>query len=306
MSSVLERLIRATLDRPAARRLWKGGLGRRVRSSAVYRRALVARKRRNAVRAERQSPGALGGIDTVCVLIGHTKSGGSLLGAMLDAHPSVIFGDEVDVVGLCLADFTPVQIFRSLERSARREASRGRVTARRLGGYSLAIPGWQGSHDRPKVAGVSRSGPTTRVLGSSEATLNRVLATFDGYRLANVQVVRRPHDSVAAMVLRSGREPLNAIADYEAQCERLEHLRDRLADLVTIHYEELVGDPARTLSAIVEFLSIEVIPEHVEACAAMVDPGRVPESELIEWPPGAREAIESVVERFDFLARYRE
>lgn len=305
MSSPLERLIRSALDHPSARKLWKGTIGRRVRRSTLFRRALVARKRRSADRAERQSPGALDAIDTVCVLIGHTKSGGSLLGAMLDAHPSVIFGDEIDVVGLCLADFSPVQIFRSLERSARREASRGRVTARRLGGYSLAIPGWQGSHDRPRVAGVSRSGPTTRVLGSSEATLNRVLATFDEYRLANVQVVRRPHDSVAAMVLRSGRDPMNAIEDYEAQCHRLEHLRARFGDILTVHYEELVNDPAPTLEAVIEFLSVDVIPEHVEACAAMVDAGRVPESELIEWPPGANESIASVIDRFDFLTRYR-
>jgi hypothetical protein len=266
---------------------------------------LISRKRRLAEEARRQSPSTFDYVSTVCVLIGHTKSGGSLLGAMLDAHPSVIFGEEIDIVELCSARFTPDQIFRTLERSASREAMQGRVTARRLGGYSLAMPGWQGLHDRPTVAGVSRAGPTTRALGASETALRDLTATFAAHRLVAIHIVRRPQDSVAAMVLRSGRDIEDAIADYTAQCVRLERLRDELPDVFTIHYEALTESTSRTLTEVLDYLSVEVMDSHIDSCVDLIDRGRTPESELVEWDSVAMEALASVALRFDFLEPYR-
>lgn len=303
--STAGRSIVSLLDRPLARKVWKGPVGRKVRRSRPYRRMLILRKRRLADAARRDSPTAFDDVSTFCLLIGHTKSGGSLLGAMLDAHPSVIFGEEVDIVELCSAGFTPDQIFRTLERSARREAMRGRVTARRLGGYSLAMPGWQGLHDHPTVVGVSRAGPTTRLLGSSASALDDFLGTFEDQRIVALHIVRRPRDSVAAMVLRSGRDLPDAIADYAAQCERLEHLRNRLPDVCTIHYEELTGSTSRTLTLLLEHLEVEVMDAHIESCTALIDRSRTPESELIDWDASATAALGAVAQRFDFLEPYR-
>lgn len=297
--------VSALLDRQWARKLWKGSFGRRLRRSRVYRRLLIARKRQLAEIGRRRSPSAFDHIDTMCVLVGHTKSGGSLLGAMLDAHPSVIFGEEVDVLELCSAGFTPDQVFRTLERSAAREAMRGRVTARRLGGYSLSIPGWQGRHDRPTVAGVSRAGPTTRVLGTSEEVMKQFLATFIDHRVVALHIVRRPHDSVAAMVLRSGRHLDDAIADYAAQCVRLEQLRDHLPNVLTVHYEDLIESTSKVLTRILDHLSVEVIDPHIESCMSLIDPARTAESELIDWDTSAMEAMQAVSQRFGFLEPYR-
>lgn len=301
-----ERAIISLLDRPWARKVWKGSLGRRLRRSSGYRRVLIVRKRRLAEAARRRSPSAFEHIATMCVLIGHTKSGGSLLGAMLDAHPSVVFGDEVDILELCSAGFTPDQIFRTLERSASREAAGGRVTARRLGGYSLSMPGWQGLHDRPTVAGVSRAGPTTRVLSDTEGIMEDFLGTFTDHRVVAFHVVRRPHDSVAAMVLRSGRDLQEAIADYTEQCVRLEHLRRLLPDVLTVHYRELTESTSEVVTRILEHLSVEVIDSHIDSCVSLIDPGMTPESELVDWDAPALDALAAVARRFDFLEPYWE
>ena len=84
-------------------------------------------------------------VRTVCLEIGHMKSGGTMLGALLDAHPRVAFADETDAVRYFAAGFRREQICYLLEKGARREAMKGRVTARRLEPYSFEIPGqWQG------------------------------------------------------------------------------------------------------------------------------------------------------------------
>ena len=239
------------------------------------------------------------------VIVGHTKSGGSLLGAMLDAHPAAILGEEIDVLELCQAGFGPDQIFRVLERSASREAEAGRVTARRLGGYSLAMPGWQGMHDHATLAGVSRAGPTTRRLGGSDDSRRILRETFAGHRLALLHVVRRPHDSVAAMVLRSGRELGDAIADYAEQCRRLDLVRAEFPDLLAVRYESLVADPGPTMRNVVEFVGLDDLVPHVEACIELVDASLVPESARIEWTDDELSALSAIIERHDFLETYR-
>ncbi len=252
-------------------------------------------------------PALLSDVTTVCLFIGHTKSGGSLLGAMLDAHPDIVIGDEVDLRRLLGARLTGAGMLLEFVRSARREAMKGRVTARRLGGYSLEIPGWsQGSGGRPSVVGNSRPGPTTRLLGDDPDSLPALRESFDGYRLAFVHVVRRPEDSIAAMVLRSGRDIVDAARDHAEQSVRLARLRAELGDAVTeVRYESLLEDAAGTLRRVLDHLGAEAPDGYLRACSALIDRGRPPESEQVTWNETARAVVAGSVRRHDFLAPYR-
>ena len=44
-------------------------------------------------------------VQTYCLFIGHGRSGHSILGALLDAHPNIILPDEVDVLKYLQAGF---------------------------------------------------------------------------------------------------------------------------------------------------------------------------------------------------------
>ncbi|MGA7272861.1 MAG: sulfotransferase, partial [Acidimicrobiia bacterium] len=258
--------------------------------------------------ANSADPGRFTAVGTLCVLLGHTKSGGSLLGAMLDAHPDVVFGDEVDVMDLVEAGFTADEVIGVLARSSRREAMKGRVTARRLdGGYSLAIAGSdQGRVGRPHVVGVSRAGPTTRILGESPASIALLDERMAPRRVMFVQMVRAPADSVAAMVLRSGRDPVDAAHDHRSQCERLEMLRALLKPrLTTVYYEDLVARTVPTLESVASFLGVQADPDYLRACAALVNADRPGESDRVDWPEAARTVMAETTADFSFLDRYR-
>lgn len=308
MTSARERTWVAVLDSKPVRKVLKSEPVRRLRRSAPVAVFERWRRRMQARAANRADPGRFAAVDTVCLMLGHTKSGGSLLGAMLDAHPDVVFGDEVDVIDLIEGGYTAEELLRVLARSARREAMKGRVTARRLdGGYSLAIAGSeQGRLGRPRVVGASRAGPTTRILGDSPddlAALDRRLAPI---RVKFIQIVRAPADSVAAMVLRSGRDPVAAALDHRAQCDRLEMLRALLEPrLATIYYEDLVAQTVPTLKSILDFLGVGAPPEYLRACSALVDTDRPGESRRVEWPQAALDVMAETAVRFSFLDRYR-
>ena len=108
-------------------------------------------------------PDLFSGVETFCAFIGHVKSGGTLLGALLDAHPRALVADEADAFRYFAAGFGRRPTLPPAPKGSRREALKGRVTARRLGAYDFAVPGqWQGRATRAQVIGDSRASPTTR------------------------------------------------------------------------------------------------------------------------------------------------
>ena len=246
------------------------------------------------------------GVQTFVLFIGHVKSGGTMLGALLDAHRNAVVADEADVLRYVAAGFGQQQIYRILEKGARREAMKGRVTARRLDPYSFAVPGTsQGSHDHVRVIGDSRAGPTTRRLGREPHLIDRLDRTLDGVDVRFVHVVRNPFDPISAMVRRGKRTHEEATADYAAQCARVDALCRRLTHRVLrVHYEAFVDDPAGGLRRLCDFVRLECSDDYLSACAAVIERDRPGERHTVSWSREQIVAVERVIDDVAFLQGY--
>lgn len=306
--SGLHRALVAVLDSPAYRRLARSGPGRRVLRSSPYRAVLRARRAGLVALSRLRHPDLFDGVETCVVFVGHTKSGGTLLGSLLDAHPDVVCSDEVGLAMMLAGGTDRDTAFRLVARNAEREAMKGRVTARRLEPYSFAVPGGrQGVAPSPRVVGDTRAGPTTRALADDAGAVARLEAALDGIVVRYVHVVRNPFDPIAAMVVRGGRTVEEATADYERQSERLDALAavidgDRLS---RVRYEAFVDDPVAGLSALCAFVGVTPTSAYLEACAGIVEPAPRRDRDRIEWSPDQIAAVDRVAERHPFLAGYR-
>ena len=252
-------------------------------------------------------PGRFASVRTFVVFLGTVKSGGSLIGALLDAHPRAVVSDEADPLRYLVAGFGREQIFHILAKNARREALKGRVTARRLEPYALAVPGQsQGSAVRPVIIGDSRAGPTTRRLGNQPELIARLRDRLGDVEDRYIHVVRNPYDPISAMVHRGRRTLPGAIDDYAAQSRRMVVLKERLPDdrLLTVRYEEFVAAPADQLRQVCQFLGLDPDPDYVAACAGIVDASRRPERHTVQWTPEAVGAVDRLIHQFDFLHDY--
>jgi hypothetical protein len=298
----------ALLDGSRWRRFGKSPAGRRILRSGAYR--VVDNARRYAETAVRQArnPRMFAEVRTLCLFLGTVKSGGTLIGALLDAHPRMVVSDEADPLRYVCARFGRDQIFHILTKNARREAMKGRVTARRIEPYSVAVPGQsQGRVYRPLVVGDSRAGPTIRRLGEEPGIIDRMRAVLGDVDDRYIHVVRNPYDPISAMVRRGRRTISDAIADYTAQSARMVMLRELLGDdrLLTVRYEDFVTEPAYELRRVCRFLGIDPTPDYLTACAAIVDANRRPERETVEWPADAVAAVQRLINQFGFLDGYR-
>lgn len=294
-------------DSDAFRRFAKQGPGRVVFRSRAFRHAKVARDRALSQHALRRLPGLFDGVRTYCVFVGHNKSGTSMLGGLLDAHPNVVLSDECDALRYVEGGFGREQIFYMLLRGARAEARKGRVTARRLQPYSYAVPGrWQGRVQEPLVVGDGTTGTTTRRLGADPALLDRLVGVMDGVDVRLIHVIRNPFDPISVMMVRGRRSFRNAIDHYFAACCTLVDIRERVVPerLLPVRYEAFVSDPVHGLSEVCRFLGVQPNPGYLEACARIIRRRPDRSRSLVEWTDPWIEEVERRMSEFDFLGGY--
>jgi hypothetical protein len=61
-------------------------------------------------------------VENFCMFIGYPRSGHTLVGSLLDAHPNIILADELNALKFIEAGFSERQIFYLLLRNSRRRA----------------------------------------------------------------------------------------------------------------------------------------------------------------------------------------
>lgn len=301
--------LRTAITESSGFRRWaRTEAGRSILRSPLVSGARAFVRRRAIAAARRQFPDQFTDARTCFLFVGHTKSGGTLLGSLLDAHPLVMCSDELGLARLLVASGDADAAFRLVARNSAREARRGRVTSRRLDPYTFHIPGQsQGVADSPVAVGDSRAGPTTRLLAAQADSLDELRTVLGGVSLRLIQVVRNPFDPIAVMVVRGGRGVHDAIADYRGQCQRVSDLMAQMpqGSVTMVRYEELVEDLPRVLVDVCRFLGVDADEGYVAACRAVVEAVPRRDRDRIAWDPSTIAAVESVIEGYDFLRGYR-
>ena len=80
-------------------------------NSRVYKSANLARRYAVSFYKSKRNSGLIKEVDFFCIFIGQTKSGCSMVGGLLDAHPNIIISDELDILQYVNKGFTQDQIY---------------------------------------------------------------------------------------------------------------------------------------------------------------------------------------------------
>jgi Sulfotransferase family len=295
-------------DSDAFRLFQKRGPGRAIFRSRTFKEINVARNNVRSRAASRRHPQMFREVQMFCFFVGHNKSGASLLGGSLDAHPNVILSDEVDALQYVESGLGRDQIFHLMRKGSEAEARKGRVTARRLEPYSYWVPGqWQGRFEVPIVMGDSTTGTSTRRIRSNPDLLERLSVVMAGVDVKLIQVIRNPFDPISVMMVRGGRSFQNSIDHYFAACDTLVAIRSDVAPgaLLPVRYEEFVADPVQGLARVCGFLGVAADPRYLNACGSIIR--RTPDRsrDLVDWTQPWIDLVHERMSAFDFLRGYR-
>lgn len=282
--------------------------GKQGLEAELRTRLIVARMYARSYQWARQQPDLFSEVRTYAMFLGHARGGGSLVGALLDAHPNTIIADEVDAFQYVDAGFTREQIFHILLERSQRQAKKGRVKAGRDGKtYSYHVPGaWQGCYEQLLVMGHSKAGISTQRIGSDPRVLERLQKLLGNIRLSLVLSLRNPYDTISTMNIRSGRELESGMAQYFANCAAMQKVQDLIPpeNLLVMRHEDLLSNPDVHLRQMCSFLEIAAGEQYMQACSSILYSSPAASRTKVKWEPGMIQKVEREIEKFPFLEGY--
>ncbi len=240
-------------------------------------------------------------LETFCTFIGYPRSGHTLIGSLLDAHPNAIIADELDALRFVQAGFGRNQIFYLMLRNSRLAAAGGRERT----GYYYRVPGqWQGRFERLRVIGDKMGGVTERRFRHDPSLLESLPRLF-GVKTRFIHVLRNPYDVICTLYRRQ-RTPLRSAAEvFFALCEAVAHIKKRVPqDVFDLRHEIFIEDPKKSLRDLCAFLGLDGTEEYYDACASIVYRSPHESRYDIVWPSDLLTRIATRMKDFDFLEGY--
>lgn len=247
-------------------------------------------------------------IDTFCGFVGYPRSGHTLIGALLNAHPEIVLANEVGALDWLNKGFGRLQIC-SLILARDRAFSRAGYE---FLGYRYAVPGqWQGRFRRLRVVGDKDGARDNTILRGHPELLERLGRVMQA-RVRILHVVRNPYDILATFLKRDKAARGSATVDEGMgvllrALETTEGILQRLpaGHALTVRHEAFIEDPRQGLRQLCAFLGVDAPDDYVEACAGIVFERPHKTREAVHWSPEQIEFVQSkMIARFDFLAGY--
>jgi hypothetical protein len=242
-----------------------------------------------------------------CMFVGYPRSGHSLVGSLLDAHPNMVLAHELDALRYLAAGFSRNQIFWLI---LQREVEFGRA-GRTWRGFDYSVPNqWQGRFERIFVIGDKKGGRSTVRLRDAPQQLAQLKRTI-GLPIKLIHVTRNPFDNIATMTRRGherhGHASLKEFAEaYFSRCEAVSNieLSHDAEDVIHFKLEALIQDPQVALTGLCEFLGVEAIPDYLRACREVVFGSPHKSRYEMPWTPELVREVEYRMSDFAFLAEY--
>jgi len=272
-------------------------------------------------------------IETFVQFAGFPRSGHSLIGSIIDAHPQARVSHELDAMGLLAKGMPQLAIFALIDRMASEFTRHGRY----WNGYCYLVPDAHHETAAPlRVIGDKKGDAAVRWIAKNPALMDRLQADR-GPVSKWILVLRNPFDNIATMSLRHGRaydalktdtedpadfpgalrdkqregiiasEALDSqIDEYVRLCRTVNDMRHKTEadDWLDLSLEELTADPSPQIARLIKFLDLPPVPGYIDQCASMVNPRANQTRDLIEWPQAKKDRVHAICREFSFLQRY--
>ncbi len=241
-------------------------------------------------------------IERYCMFIGYPRSGHSLVGSLLDAHPNIVIAHELDALRYVEGGFNRKQLFYLLLEKSRHFTE----TGRKWTGYTYVVPNqWNGRYSELKVIGDKKGGLSSRRLSGNLELLQDLKETIE-VDLKMTHVIRNPYDCISTMSKRSGQSLADRIERYFFLCKTVACMREKMneEDWFDIKHELLIEDPEYWLTKLCHFLGQEPTDDYLRDCASIIYKSPHKSRTESTWAPGLINRVEIEIEKYPFLHGY--
>jgi len=253
-------------------------------------------------------------IETFVFFIGYPRSGHTLIGSLMDAHPEMVIAHELRALNYFVNGDSNDQIFTKILKNSENFTKNGRKWM----GYDYKVPGqWQGRFQRIKVIGDKSGGQSSRLLRQDQCTgFIQSMEQRLQKQVKILHIIRNPFDNISTMVFRThlrNNKPMDEsllklkIRHYFEMVEsNFQLVLLKKEAVLNIRLEEFIKSPKIMLKDICRHLGVEPSTGYLKDCSNLVwnkeSQSRTKLSDL--WTPELIEQTQRQIDQYDFLKTY--
>jgi hypothetical protein len=239
-------------------------------------------------------------VKTYVIFIGYPRSGHTLVGFLLDAHPNVMIASQTTAFRYLRHGFSMQQTLHILADNSARIAAAGRENRR----YSYAVPNqWQGRVDKLRVIGESTGLTRLRRQPQLLQSLRERLAAID---LKLIHVIRNPYDNISTMKMRRDETLPDAITRYFSMCDVIDQFKNYVEPraIYDLRHEHLIGDAGDTLDKLCDFVGLTTDAGYRKDCASIIFKSPHKSRHEVAWTAEAIDTVKRQMAKFPHLHGY--
>ncbi|MBD3397820.1 sulfotransferase [Candidatus Micrarchaeota archaeon] len=248
-----------------------------------------------------KNKGAFDNVKRYCTFIGYPRSGHTLVGSLVDAHPNAIVAHELDALDYVNRGFSKERIFSLLLEKSRRFAKRGREWT----GYRFEVPDqWHGKFKKLEVIGDKKGGGSTKWLGEHPELIDKLRKTV-GVETKFIHVLRNPYDNITTWSIRRNMPLEETIERYFSLAKMNKGLKEKLGgDIFDIRHEDVILNPKNEITKMCDFLGLDATDEYLQDCSNPIFKRISKTRKKINWTPNLIEKVSEKMKEYPFLKGY--
>lgn len=244
-------------------------------------------------------------IKCLCLFIGMPRSGTSLLGSLLDAHPNMMISHELDIV-----KYIDMGLKKNIVSAICTNSTRISEKARTVGGYdNNVLTGWQGKFHSLDVIGDKKAAMTSLRLSKKPFIVEKIRQRL-GCDLKIIYITRNPFDVITTMWKRNPQlrtiEKSFELYNYILKCTNKAMHLFRPEELMIVKLEDLILFPSEKLDKLCRFLHEKASDDFIEESSKLLfsKPKRTYRQE--DWSSVTRKKVQKIIETDKILRSYAE
>ena len=282
------------------------------------------------------------GVKKFVFFVGYSRSGHSILGTILDAHPHVVIANEFLLFRKFASDLErasektwTANLMNKLYQLSVFDPNQIRASAKK--GYTLNIDGlWQGNFDRHiEVIGDKSGGMTTMCYLQDKVGFKKNYQKLKNKLSMPIRIIhglRNPFDMIATRLVLDNKiistEMFRQLKQKPSNTKRLPMPQSALKyeinkqfqliaavvemidtvlgpeNVLEVHNCDMVNDPRNTMSKLFDFLDVETSEHFLDICSDKIFKSTSRSRDLIEWSPEQVSRIEQEMKKYKMLSRY--
>jgi len=245
-------------------------------------------------------------VEMFCVFIGHPRSGHSLVGSLVDAHPDAVIAQELNSFQAFAEGINKNEICDFISANSQIFGSNGRL----WGIYDYIVPNQhQGEYRNLKIVGDKKGDGVVDEVKKDLHLLPAFLKSFD-YKVKFFNVIRNPFDNITSISKNNKISLTSAMELFFERAEFIDWIRRYVREkggrenILDLKSEALVREPVFEIKRMCNFLGLEAFDDYIEDCASIVFKKPNTPRKEVSWDSYLVDVVYCRMKKYSFLEGY--